>query len=77
MSANYLNSDLGVITFYADDDLYNYFGTLDSSGKMIHDIEISVATVLTVDGKEIVLLQDGPVGKELEEVLLKWKKKLI
>lgn len=27
---------------------------LDSSGKMIHDIEISVATVLTVDGKEIV-----------------------
>ena len=25
---------------------------------------------------KIVLLQDGPVGKELEEVLLKWKKKL-
>ena len=28
MSANYLNSDLGLFTYYIDDSLYNYFKTI-------------------------------------------------
>ena len=47
MSANYLNSDLGLFTYYIDDSLYNYFNTIPD-----YTFFVSTEKGLTAEGEK-------------------------